>query len=89
MPDDVIHQEIGEAFAGLPEKHQSWAGTPPHLVTHTPPEEDLLRKRALRLEAALRKIARADEYQGANSVATKLGRCIDIARRALRKSEAS
>ena len=52
-------------------------------------EEDVLRKRCLRLETALRKIARADEYQGANSVATKLGRCIDIARRALRKSEAS
>jgi hypothetical protein len=52
-------------------------------------EEDVLRKRCLRLEAALRKIARSDEYKGADSVATKLGRAMDIARRALQKSEAS
>jgi hypothetical protein len=41
--------------------------------------------RIVELEAALLKIANADTYTG-GGVGTNLGRCIDIARRALAKS---
>ena len=34
-------------------------------------------------EVALKKIAKADDYKGADSVSTKLGRAIDIARLAV------
>ncbi len=44
---------------------------------------DAQEKRIAELELALRKIAKSAEYQGAASVATKLGRAIDIANLAL------
>lgn len=48
-------------------------------------ERERVRERRLRedYEAALHKIADADTYKGAHSPSTKLGRAIDIARRAL------
>lgn len=48
---------------------------------------DPMERRLAKLETALKKIAASAEYKGADSVSTKLGRAIDIARLALAEDQ--